>query len=44
MNECGFLSPEAHEDIGYDRGFRDGYAQCIADKEERKERNRLFGR
>lgn len=22
---------EAHEDIGYDRGFRDGYAQCITE-------------
>lgn len=26
----------------YDEGFRDGYAQCINDKEERKENNRLF--
>lgn len=26
----------------YDEGFRDGYAQCINDKEEREENNRLF--
>ena len=26
----------------YDEGFRDGYAQCINDKEERKENSRLF--
>lgn len=26
----------------YQEGFRDGYSQCIADIEERKENNRLF--
>jgi len=26
---------KAHENIGYEKGFRDGYAQCITDKEER---------
>lgn len=26
----------------YDEGFRDGYAQCFNDKEERKENSRLF--
>lgn len=23
----------AHENIGYEKGFRDGYAQCVADNE-----------
>ena len=23
---------EAHEDIGYDRGFRDGYAQAVEER------------
>ena len=30
------------EERSYEQGFRDGYAQCINDKEERKENNRLF--
>ena len=28
--------------MGYQDGFRDGYAQCFTDKEERKENSRLF--
>ena len=28
----------------YDEGFRDGYAKCTNDREERKEHNRLFGK
>ena len=28
----------------YDEGFRDGYAKCINDREEKKEHNRLFGK
>ena len=27
---------KAHENIGYEKGFRDGYAQCITDKEEKQ--------
>lgn len=30
------------EERSYEQGFRDGYAQCIANNEERKESNRLF--
>ena len=28
--------------MGYQEGFRNGYAQCFTDKEERKENSRLF--
>lgn len=52
--ECGYLlnkdCPHCQNKVilpisdRYNEGFRDGYAQCINDREERKENNRLFGK
>lgn len=39
---CNNLQQGECENCDYYKGFRDGYAQCINDKEERKENNRLF--
>lgn len=48
--KCIFLNGKVYEDgciacpikRAYKKGFRDGYAKCITDNEERKESNRLF--
>lgn len=39
---CNNLQQGECENCDYNKGFRDGYSQCINDREERKENSRLF--